>query len=67
MTAITSTATPWLHASDGGPVRFTIRGGFCQECQAGPLHPYADDPAARYVHRDDADQLAANAAERNTT
>jgi hypothetical protein len=63
-----STSPPQLHADPAcnGPVRFTLRGGFCQRCQAGPLHPYADNLAARYVHRDDeltAAGMAANLGE----
>lgn len=29
----------WIHAGCGGWVLFSIAGGFCLTCHAGPLHP----------------------------
>ena len=49
--------TVWLHVGCGGPVCFTLAGGWCQECGAGPLHPYRGD---RYAHRDDQADGATN-------
>ena len=50
----TSTEPVWMHAGEcGGPVYFNLAGGHCWQCGAGPLHPYAPDPAARYGHQDD--------------
>jgi hypothetical protein len=50
----TAAETIWVHAGDcGGPVCFELAGGFCWQCGAGPLRPYADDPASRYVHQDE--------------
>jgi hypothetical protein len=54
MTMARTAAEPvWMHVGCGGPVYFDLTGGWCWQCGAGPLHPYADDPADRYVHQDE--------------
>lgn len=52
--AQTHAETVWMHEGcpgrgPGGPVYFTLRGGFCMQRGAGPLHPYAPP---RYVRQD---------------
>jgi hypothetical protein len=39
--ALTLPSVPrvWTHVDCGGYVLFTLQGGMCLHCKAGPLHP----------------------------